>query len=263
MFKVALGQFAVSRIWQDNLHTSMTLMQQAETAKAQLLVLPEGILARDINDPDLNCKQAQPLDGPFVNELLKVSQSMALTTIMTIHTPASGGLTYNTLVAIHQGKIVAKYRKLHLYDAFMDKESEKVMAGEQVPPLLDIGGVKLGLMICYDLRFPELARRLVLDGADVLVLSAAWVRGSLKESHWEILLRARALENTAYIIGVNECGVRNIGCSMVVDPLGVIVAQAAEEPNLIFADIDQKRIAHVRQILPVLKNTRFDKPELV
>lgn len=262
MLKVALGQFVVSRSWQDNLATTITLMQQAEAANAHLLVLPEGILARDINDPDLNSKQAQPLDGPFVNSLLNISQTMLLTTIMTIHTPALEGLTYNTLIAIHQGKIVAKYRKLHLYDAFTDKESAKVIAGDQIPPLLDIAGTKIGLMICYDLRFPELARRLVIDGADVLVLPAAWVRGPLKESHWELLLRTRALENTAYMIGVSECGVRNIGCSMVVDPLGVVVTQATEQPSLIFAEVDKKRIAYARNILPVLKNTRFNKPQL-
>jgi len=117
-------------------------------------------------------------------------------------------------------------------------------------------------MTCYDLRFPELARRLVLDGADVLALPAAWVKGPLKEMHWQTLVTARALENTCYVVATGECGERNIGQSMVVDPLGVAIVRAAEAPTLLVADLDPARIAHARQVLPVLANRRFARPQL-
>lgn len=117
-------------------------------------------------------------------------------------------------------------------------------------------------MTCYDVRFPELARRLALDGAQVLVLPAAWVKGPLKESHWELLVRARALENTAYVVAVGECGVRNIGNSMVVDPLGVVVVQAPETPALVYADVDPARLSYAREVLPSLDNRRFATPRL-
>lgn len=166
------------------------------------------------------------------------------------------------LLALRDGEIIAQYRKLHLYDAFSVQESENVLPGEAIPPLLTIAGLNVGLMTCYDIRFPELARRLVLDGADVLVLPSAWIKGPLKEAHWELLVRARALENTTYLVAVGECGVKNIGNSMVVDPLGVVVVQAPETPALVYADIQPERLAHARQVLPVLANRRFQKPTL-
>ncbi|MDR3413879.1 MAG: deaminated glutathione amidase [Formivibrio sp.] len=264
MMKVALGQFAVSREWQENLKTCLDLMVQAEGKGADLLVLPEGILARDIADPDLVRRAAQPLDGPFVNQLLEVSQGSALTTMMTIHVPANKeGKVWNILIAIRDGAIIAQYRKLHLYDAFSMKESTNVVPGDAVPPLVEVAGMQVGLMTCYDVRFPEQARRLALDGADVLVLPAAWVKGPLKEMHWDVLVTARALENTCYMVAVGECGERNIGNSKVVDPLGVTIAAAAEAPALVFAELDPARIAHARAVLPVLENRCFDKPVLI
>ena len=160
-----------------------------------------------------------------------------------------------------RGKIIATYRKLHLYDAFAVKESTNVEAGTEIPALLDIGGMKVGTMTCYDVRFPELARRLVLDGAEVIVLPAAWVRGLAKEAHWEVMVTARALENTCYMVAVGECGERNIGASRVVDPLGVTIVAAGEAPALLFADLHSERVAHARKVLPVLANRRFARPE--
>lgn len=260
--KVALGQFAVSREWQENADTCLRLMSEAHAGGADLLVLPEGILARDIADPNLVLKAAQELDGPFVTQLLAASRGNNLTTMTSVDTPAGDGRVWNVLIAIRNGEILAEYRKLHLYDAFSAKESTNVTPGGDVPALVDVAGLKVGLMTCYDVRFPELARRLVLDGADLLVLPSAWVKGPLKEAHWEVLVTARALENTAYVVAVGECGERNIGNSMVVDPLGVAIARAAEAPALVFAEVDAARIAYARNVLPVLANRRFAKPEL-
>ncbi|QFU17527.1 deaminated glutathione amidase [Microvirga thermotolerans] len=260
--KVALGQFAVSREWQENAETCMRLMRQAQDGAADLLVLPEGILARDITDPDIVLKTAQPLDGPFMTRVLEASRGSSLTTMTCIHVPAEAGRVFNVLVTVRDGRILSQYRKLHLYDAFSAKESANVQPGDELPELLDVAGLKVGMMTCYDLRFPELARRLAVDGADVIVLPAAWVRGLGKEAHWEVLVTARALENTCYLVAVGECGERNIGASMVVDPLGVAIARAGEAPALVFADIDRARIAHARSVLPVLANRRFARPEL-
>ncbi|QHQ20726.1 deaminated glutathione amidase [Pectobacterium brasiliense] len=260
--KVALGQFAVDREWQQNATTITELMSAAQQNGSDLLVLPEGVLARDITNPNMVLTAAQPLDGPFISHLLEASKGSNLTTMLCVHIPNGEGKVWNTLLALRNGEIVAQYRKLHLYDAFSVQESENVLAGEDVPPLLSIAGLNVGLMTCYDIRFPELARRLVLDGADVLVLPSAWIKGPLKEAHWELLVRARALENTTYLVAVGECGVKNIGNSMVVDPLGVVVVQAPETPALIYADIDPERLAYARQILPVLANRRFQKPML-
>ncbi|MDL4913602.1 MAG: deaminated glutathione amidase [Enterobacterales bacterium endosymbiont of Blomia tropicalis] len=260
--KVAMGQFAVSREWQENATICLDLMARAQAGGAHLLVLPEGVLARDIADPDLVLKAAQPLDGPFLTQLLAASKGNDLTTMMSVHVPTEAQKALNVLIAILNGEIIAAYEKLHLYDAFAMQESQRVNPGHVVPPLVDVAGMKVGLMTCYDVRFPELARRLVLDGADVLVLPAAWVKGPLKESHWELLTTARALENTCYMVAVGECGPRNIGNSLVIDPLGVAIAKAPESGALVFADLDPQRIAYARRVLPVLENRRFARPEL-
>ncbi|MBG6240372.1 MAG: deaminated glutathione amidase [Candidatus Symbiopectobacterium sp. Clec_Harlan] len=260
--KVALGQFAVDKEWQNNAITTVSLMEQAEQAGAELLVLPEGILARDITNPKLVLTAAQPLDGPFMTQVLAASQGNGMTTMMNVHVPNGSDKVWNTLVVVRNGEIIEQYRKLHLYDAFAMKESDNVMLGDDVPALVNVAGLNVGLMTCYDIRFSELARRLVLDGADLLVLPAAWVKGPLKETHWELLVRARALENTTYVVAVGECGVRNIGNSMVVDPLGVVIVQAPETPALVYADIDPKRTAYARDVLPALANRRFVAPRL-
>lgn len=260
--KVALGQFAVDREWQKNADICIDLMDRACRQGARLLVLPEAVLARDIADPEWGIKSAQPLDGFFLSLLLATSLHNTLTTVLTFHVPDDRGRVRNALVVIRQGEIIARYDKLHLYDAFSIQESLHVTAGDSIPPLVDVDGMKVGLMTCYDVRFPELARRLALDGADLLVLPSAWVRGPLKEMHWQVLVTARALENTCYVVAVGECGPRNIGNSMVVDPLGVVIANAAEGPALLLAEIDVGRIAEARRGLPVLANRRFAPPQL-
>lgn len=109
--------------------------------------------------------------------------------------------------------------------------------GQQIPPVIEVAGLRVGLMTCYDLRFPELALSLALNGAQLLVLPAAWVKGPQKEHHWATLLAARALDTTCYIVAAGECGTRNIGLSRIVDPLGTTLAGAGSEPQLIFADL--------------------------
>ena len=151
---VAVGQFAVTPDWQENADKCVSLMRQARLKEASLLVLPEALLARDDHDPDLSVKSAQPLDGGFLQHLLAESAGNRLTTLLTVHVPSTAGRAVNTLVAIRDGAVVARYAKLHLYDAFSIQESRRVDPGDSIPPLLDVDGFKIGLMTCYDLRFP-------------------------------------------------------------------------------------------------------------
>ena len=260
---VAVGQFAVTADWHENARLCVELMAQSARQGAALLVLPEALLARDDNDPDLSVKSAQPLDGGFLTLLLAESKSNRLTTILTVHVPTIQGRAENTLVVLREGKIIAHYAKLHLYDAFNVQESRLVDPGNQIPPLIEIDGIRFGLMTCYDLRFPEMALSLAIAGADALVLPAAWVKGPLKEHHWATLLTARALDTTCYVVASGECGNKNIGQSRVVDPLGVTIAAAGEAPALLMAEIDRERIALARRQLPVLHNRRFAPPQLL
>lgn len=156
--------------------------------------------------------------------LLAESGRNRLTTVLTLHVPSAEGRATNTLVVLRDGEVIAHYHKLHLYDAFAMQESRRVDPGQQIPPVIEVAGLRVGLMTCYDLRFPELALSLALNGAELLVLPTAWVRGPQKEHHWATLLAARALDTTCYIVAAGECGTRNIGQSRIVDPLGTTLA---------------------------------------
>lgn len=254
--KVAIGQFAASEDWQPNAATTRDFVTQANDGGADLLVLPEGILTRFTEDIGRLRHTAQPIDGPFVEQVTTATSGTNCTVVLGIHERA-GNDVYNTLLVLRDGELTATYRKLHLYDAFGAKESDIVTPGDTLPPLVECAGMKLGLMTCYDVRFPEQARLLALAGADALVLPAAWVRGPQKERHWELMVSARAVENTCYVIASGECGPRNIGNSMIVDPLGVPVSRLAEDEGMAWADIHRQRISDVRRRLPVLQNRRF------
>ena len=260
---ISLGQFHLSSHWQRNADQCSALMVQAEQQQAALLVLPEAVLATDIGDPSCVIREAQSLDGPFLRQLLAVSATQSLVTVLTLHVPTQEGRVANVLVALQQGKIIARYHKLHLYDAFTMKESTNVDAGSALPPVITVGDMSVGVMTCYDLRFPEVAKSLALRGAELIVVPAAWVKGPHKERHWETLISARALDTTCYVAAVSECGPRNVGCSMVADPLGVVIARAAEAPALVFADLSRERLESVRAALPVLENGRFQPPTLI
>lgn len=261
--RVAAGQFAVTPDWVTNARTCVSLMQQAASSQTALLVLPEALLARDDNDPDLSVKSAQALDGGFLRLLLDESRNNTMTTILTLHVPTTEGRAANTLVALRGGEIIAQYKKLHLYDAFNIQESKRVDAGAVVPPLIEVDGMKVGLMTCYDLRFPEIALAQALKGAELLVLPTAWVRGPLKEHHWSTLLAARALDTTCYIVAAGECGNKNIGQSRIIDPLGVTLAGAGYASQLISADLSRDALQQIRAQLPVLKNRRFAPPQIM
>ncbi|WP_435947561.1 deaminated glutathione amidase [Dryocola sp. BD586] len=260
--KVAVGQFAVGKVWQDNARTCVKLMAQAAASGARLLVLPEAVLARDDLDPDMSVKSAQEANGGYLDILLAESRKNELTTVLTLHIRTTAGRAANTLLVLRAGEVICRYQKIHLYDAFSMQESRLVDAGDRLAPLVDVGGMKVGLLTCYDLRFPEMALSLALAGAEVLVLPAAWLRGPHKELHWSTLLSARALDTTCYVVASGECGNKNIGQSKIIDPLGVTIASAAEAPALIYADLDGERVSAVRAMLPVLKNRRFAAPRL-
>lgn len=256
--RVAVGQFASTEDWAANLKTCGDLFDEAVAGNADLLVLPEGAMALFVDDPVRIRQAAQPLDGPFVTGLAERTRGTSTTMIVGMHQPAEDGRVINTLVALRDGEIIDIYRKLHLYDAFGRRESNNVVAGSDHPVVFDCAGWKVGMMTCYDVRFPELARLLADQGAQVVALPAAWVRGPAKEWHWEVMVTARALENTYYVAASGECGRRNIGNSMFVDPLGITRARlGGDTPGLLWSEASAEELDRARESLPVLANRRF------
>lgn len=201
---------------------------------------------------------SQPLDGPFVTEIRAATRGLRVTVVLGIHEKTDAERPFNTLVALRDGEIVHLYRKTHLYDAFDARESDNILAADVVPDLFEVNGFQVGLMTCYDVRFPELARLLAVKGADVIVLPAAWAKGPSKEFHWSTLVSARALDNTVYVVASGESGATCIGRSMIVDPLGIPIVQALAGPEIITATISRSRLNAARSSLPVLANRRFD-----
>jgi predicted amidohydrolase len=222
---------------------------------ADLVVLPEAF-ARDFGDPGSDlAPHAEPLDGPFATEVARVAAEHGTTVVAGMFEQAGERRPFNTLVV--RGAVSADYRKIHLYDSFGYQESRVLSAGDLEPLVLELGGFTVGIMTCYDLRFPELARRLVDAGADLLVVPAAWVAGPRKADHWTTLLRARAIENTAYVVGVGQPGPRYTGHSLVVGPLGDVLVEAGEGPAVLHAELDPAEVVAARRTNPSLANRRL------
>ncbi len=259
---VAAGQFAVMPDWQSNLERCRLFISEAIAKGIDLLVLPEAIQARDNTDPSYSVRHGQALDGPFVREMCRFTENCNLTLIFTIHIPGDAGRVTNSLLVLHRGLVTARYDKLHLYDAFNVQESSLVSPGQAVAPLIAVGDLMVGVMTCYDLRFPEQAMSLALAGAHVLVVPAAWLKGENKVHHWQTLLAARALDTTCYIVASGECGDKNIGMSQIIDPMGNVLACASDEPGVIVSELTLERVKQVRAQLPVLANRRFLPPTL-
>ncbi|MBO0826796.1 MAG: carbon-nitrogen hydrolase family protein [Streptosporangiales bacterium] len=267
--KVAVLQFAAGPDKTENLGSVrrlFDLLQQrdglaGESAPPDLVVLPEATM-REFGPPgDPLAPHAEPLDGPFVQTLAKLARGTETNVVAGIFERADGGeRVYNTLVVLDRGgELVATYRKVHLYDAFSYLESDRLIPGTEEPPVLDdlLPGLHVGLITCYDLRFPEITRSLADRGADVVVVPAAWVSGPLKENHWATLVRARAIENTTYVVACDQCGRTCSGNSMVVDPQGIVVASLGEQEDVLTAELDTARIRDARRTNPSLANRRY------
>jgi deaminated glutathione amidase len=229
-----------------------------EAAGADLVVLPEAF-ARDFGEPGSDlAPYAEPLDGPFASRLRELSSQGGTAWLAGMFEVADDpARPLNTLVLADGGE-VTPYRKIHLYDSFGYKESDRVSPGDLTPCRVDVRGFPLGLMTCYDLRFPELARALVERGAEALVLPAAWVAGERKVEHWRTLLRARAIENTVWVVAVAQPGPRYSGHSLVVAPDGDVVVEAGEDEEVTLdAVLDREAVSTVRRTNPSLANRRM------
>jgi predicted amidohydrolase len=254
--RVALVQLAAGIDPAANLEAVHRLTQDIE---ADLIVLPEAVMC-DFGPPDMRLGPvAQPLDGPFVAALAAIARDHGAGVVAGMFERSDDPeRPYNTLVALApDGSLAGIYRKTHLYDSFGYRESDRLTAGLAEPVVVSLADRRLGLMTCYDLRFPEQARALVDAGSDVLVVPAAWVRGPLKESHWVTLLRARAIENTVDVVAAAQCGRLYCGNSMAVDPMGVVVAALGEAEGVVRAVLDERRLRSVREQNPALSHRRW------
>ena len=245
----------------ENLATLDDVVAEAfsgSSPRPDLVVLPE-VFMRDFGKPGSDIGAfAEDLDGPFVRRLQQKAQEYDVTLVAGMFERSEDPTRpYNTLVVVDGSGLRATYRKIHLYDSFGYKESDRLLAGALEPVTVDLDGVRLGLMTCYDLRFPELARALVTAGAELLVVPAAGVAGPGKADHWTTLARARAIENTVYVAAAGQPGPRYTGHSMVVSPRGEVLTAAGEEEALVTAVVDGDELEAARAENPSLLNRRL------
>ncbi len=247
-----------------NLASADHLVREAAARGAGLVVLPEkwpllgsGEQLRD---------GAEPIDGPAVSWARACARELRIELVAgSFAERTADGRIHNTSLHISPGgEIRATYRKIHMFDVTIDgvdyRESEHEDAGDEIVLSRTDAGLELGLSVCYDLRFPELYRILALRGARVLVVPAAFTLATTRD-HWQTLLRARAIENQAFVIaanqiGENQPGRHSGGRSMIIDPWGVVLAQASDGVGVIVADLDLARLAAIRSTLPSLANRR-------
>lgn len=263
---IALVQMRSTESKEDNLKASIDYIGEAADRKASLVCFPEFQMAFSSSkqsSKDLATKVAEYVEGGnFISALCRAAKHNKINVIATIYEKnrdRNEFRVHDTAVLInHNGKIASVYRKLHLYDALGFKESSKLIQGNIIEkPVSTVVG-KVGLMICYDIRFPEMSRILTVNGAALLVAPSAWVQGIMKEEHWKTMVMARAIENGSYMIAPDQVGNIYSGRSMVADPFGTVVLDMGDKQGIDIVEIDKNRVMEVRKSLPLLKNRRVD-----
>jgi predicted amidohydrolase len=261
-FRIALAQVSASEKKSENLARGIALIHDAAEAGADLLVLPELFMVYAPLDqlPATLVQAAEEVDGPFVTRLsLEAKRERIHVAVGILEKSSKKGKVHNTVVMLGpDGKVISTHRKLQLFDSFGYKESSRFAPAADVEGVFKTKLGKIGLMTCYELRFPEIARILAVQGAGLIVVPTAWVAGRMKEEHLHVLAKARALENTVFVAVASQTGRIFTGRSIVVDPFGVSICDAGEEEVVVTAEIDLDRIRRVRKLLPSLGQIRTD-----
>jgi predicted amidohydrolase len=256
-----------------NLEAADRLTREAAARGAELVVLPEKWPV--LGTPEQTAAGAEPLDGPSLTWARSLARELGIDLVAGSIAEAVAGAERGANTCVHvgpDGEDRAIYRKIHMFDVEVGgrayRESEHEAPGEEPALSATADGTGLGLTICYDLRFPELYRLLATEGAKLLTVSAAFTETTTRE-HWEVLLRARAIEDQSFVIASNQIGehapgIRSGGRSMIVDPWGVVLATAPDAETVVVADLDLARLEGIRAKLPSLANRRpeaYRRPE--
>ena len=255
-----------------NLERADRLTRAAAADGAQLVVLPEKWSV--LGTAEALRAGAQPLDGPAIAWARAVARELGIDLVAgsiaeradagPAAAPADGRLRNTSVHVGPDGEIRGAYRKIHMFDVVVDgtqyRESDHDAPGDELVVTQTAGGVKLGLSVCYDLRFPELYRILAVRGAHVFPIPAAFTVPTTRD-HWEVLLRARAIEAQCFVVAANQIGehpprYHSGGRSMIVDPWGVVLATAPDREGHVAADLDLGAQARIRRELPALAHRR-------
>lgn len=270
--KVAVAQMVSSTSVFDNLDKVAQLAKQARKMKAGLLLLPENFAFMGRDEADKLKIAETPGEGPIQDRIRSLAKEMGLWIIAgTIPVKSEGSRVYAaSLVFDDTGQMIARYDKIHLFDVRVSEheshqESNMTCPGEQVCVLATPFG-NIGMSVCYDLRFPELYRQLIIKGAELFTAPSAFTEVTGR-AHWEILLKSRAIENLSYLLAANqggqhENGRATYGHSMIIDPWGKTLAALEKGEGIITADIDLQRLADIRAQFPTNEHHVMKSPEV-
>jgi deaminated glutathione amidase len=261
--RIAVVQMKSDTDKNKNLAQSKDYIKEARNKNAKIICFPEfqmGFSPSDQKPIELRGISEAVNTGNFVKSLRRYAKENEIDIISTIYEKCrTKNKVFDSAVAIRKdGVIMAHYRKIHLYDALGFRESDKFLAGNNIERPFQLEVAKIGLMICYDIRFPEPSRILSVLGAEFLVIPSAWVHGIMKEEHWQTFIKARAIENGIYVIAPDQIGNIYTGRSMVVDPFGTVLLDMGNKEGIEVVELDKSDITKVRGSLPLLKNRRTD-----
>lgn len=244
----------------------VTIQREAELAAergARIIVFPEAAMCRF--GADL-AAVAETVDGPWASEVRSLAARLDVVIVAGMFTPGHDGRVANTLLITGSG-IERSYDKIHSFDAFGYAESDAIVAGSK-PVHFSVDGVEVGVATCYDLRFPELFRKLASSGSRVIIVPASWGAGPGKTEQWRLLVRARGLDATSVIAACDQAdpttvgrepargAPTGVGASMLVGPDGMVIAELDSAPGMLVVDVDLDQVDEVRQRIPVLANAR-------
>ncbi len=265
-FKVGCLQFCADNDLKANLKQAELLARQTHEAGADLICLPEYFAAIEVDDQTTLEKAVIEEQHPALALFRSLAKELSVwIQLGSLPIRISETQVNNRAFLINDsGKIVARYNKIHLFDVTLKndesyRESEAVMPGTEVVVTETPWG-KLGMSVCYDVRFPDLYRSMAKSGADFLTVPAAFTQ-TTGEAHWHVLLRSRAIENGCYVFAADQNGVRHTGRatyghSLIIDPWGTILAGAGAEAGFIIADIDPAKVQEAREMVPSLRHDR-------
>ncbi|MGU3501276.1 carbon-nitrogen hydrolase family protein [Mycobacterium sp. C31M] len=264
--RIALAQIRSGTDPTANLELVEDYSRHAADAGAELVLFPEATMCR-FGVP--LAPVAQPRDGRWADGVRRVATATGITVVAGMFCPSGDGRVTNTLIAAGPD-VDAYYDKIHLYDAFGFAESKTVAPGSE-PTVIEVNGVRVGLTLCYDVRFPELYLDLADRGAQLITVHASWGTGPGKLDQWTLLARARAIDTTGIVAAVDQAypgdeiaakGPTGVGGSLIASATGQILAAAEADPQLVVADIDLDGAAEARETIAVLRNrTQFAKAQ--
>jgi deaminated glutathione amidase len=258
--KLGLAQLGAGTDKAHNLALVAGHARSAADAGADIVAFPEfSMYDKKAVDSTFSIA-AEPLDGAFVDGIRALAVELGLTIVVgVVERNAVGDRPYNTLVAIDpSGSLVARYRKVHLFDSFGFRESDSITASDSLEPVVfAVGDITVGLMTCYDLRFPELARALADAGAQLMLACSSWVPGDGKADQWKVLARARAIENACFFGAVSQIPPISIGQSLLVDPMGVVLGELDEKPAVATFELQSSDVTAARAVNPALEHRRY------